>query len=150
MQCKQFRSRMKNGSGFTLIEVIVSLIVASILGVMLVSFMGSSVVQSANPVIMAQNGAYLNEIMENMSADYRAKQVANPGPAGLANFRTNVETANYYSDSSHPYTVVDSCISFPNGTTVNESAGTCSNSANTILKVTVTYNDLSVTALFTG
>jgi prepilin-type N-terminal cleavage/methylation domain-containing protein len=65
------KERFKNSRGFTLIEVIVSLVVAGILGAMLVTFMSSGVMQSANPVIIAQNGTYLNAIMDKMTADYR-------------------------------------------------------------------------------
>ena len=55
MHCRRFR-RIKNSRGFTLLEVIISLIVAGILAAILVTFMGS-VVRSTNPVILAQNGA---------------------------------------------------------------------------------------------
>ena len=41
---------VKKNAGFTLVEVIVSLVVAGILGAMLTSFMSNSVMQSPNPV----------------------------------------------------------------------------------------------------
>ena len=142
-------NRIRNNSGFTLIEIIVSLIVASILGVMLVSFMGSTVVQSANPVLLAQNGAYLNEIMENMTSDYKYRMFLSP-TTGLTNFSTNIgnegDSKSNYADSSHPYTVVDNHrISFPSGSNVN---ATDPDPSGKILKVTIQYGGLSVTALF--
>ena len=148
MHCKGFRSRMKDGRGFTLLEVIISLIVASILGVMLVSFMSSTVVQSANPVLLAQNGAYVNQIMENMGADY--KYLANTSTTFLTTLSSNIgaegTSQTRYADSSHPYTVVDNHrISFPAGSPVTEQT----DSAGKILKVTIQYRTLSVTALFT-
>lgn len=148
MQCKRFRGRMKNGKGFTLIEVIVSLIVASILGVMLVSFMGSNVVQSANPVLLAQNGAYLNQIMENMGADYKLLMATSTTPMTtfISNIGTEGTSQTRYADVSHPYTVVSNHrISFPSGANVTEAA----DNAGKILKVTIQYKTLSVTALFT-
>jgi prepilin-type N-terminal cleavage/methylation domain-containing protein len=148
MHRKHFRDRMKSGRGFTLIEVIVSLIVASILGAMLVSFMGSNVMQSANPVLLSQNGAYLNQIMENMGADYKYLMATSATP--LTAFITNVgaegSSQTRYADISHPYTVVHNHrISFPSGSPVTEQT----DNAGKILKVTVQYRTLSVTALFT-
>ncbi len=148
MPGKPFCDRTKSAKGFTLIEIIVSLIVASILGAMLVSFMGSNVMQSGNPVILSQNGSYLNQIMENMGADYKylmatsatplAAFIANVGPAGT--------TQSRYSDPSRPYTVVHNHrISFPSGSPVTEQA----DNSGKIIKVTIQYRTLSATALFT-
>lgn len=148
MQRKHFRIRMKDGRGFTLIEIIVSLIVASILGVILVSFMGSTVVQSANPVLLAQNGAYLNQIVENMGADYKYLMAtsATPLTTFIANVGAEGTSQTRYADGSHPYTVVDNHrISFPSGANVTEQT----DNAGKILKVTLQYRTLSVTALFT-
>jgi len=140
---------LRNSRGFTLIEAIISLVVAGVLGAMLVSFMSTGVIHSANPVILARNGAYLNEIMENMAADYTALQVLNPGPTGLNNFYTNVGTANKYGSG---YTVsTKEYISIPSGTPASASTGVSFNPhANNILQVTVTYQGLTATALFGG
>lgn len=148
MHCKRFHRRMKDAKGFTLIEVIVSLIVASILGVMLVTFMGSTVVQSANPVVLAQNGTFLNQIMENVSADY--KFLMNTSATPLTTFITRVgaegTSQTYYADPSHSYTVVDNhLISFTSGSPATEQP----DGAGKILKVTIKYQNLTVTALFT-
>lgn len=143
MHCKRLCSIINN-RGFTLIEVIVTLIVASILGTMLVTFMGSNVMQSANPVIMAKDSAYLNEIMENMTIDYKYQMVTSP-TNGLANFKGRVESTSplYYGSG---YTVATAYTQFPDGNNVSETTPT----ANTVLKVTVTYKNLTVTALFAG
>ncbi|MDP2852766.1 MAG: prepilin-type N-terminal cleavage/methylation domain-containing protein [Smithellaceae bacterium] len=148
MQRKHFRIKMKDGRGFTLIEIIVSLIVASILGVMLVTFMGSTVVQSANPVLLAQNSAYVYQIVENMGADYKYLMATSATP--LTTFKANVgaegTSQTRYADGSHPYTVVDNHrISFPSGANVTEQA----DNAGKILKVTIQYRSQLVTALFT-
>jgi prepilin-type N-terminal cleavage/methylation domain-containing protein len=148
MQCKHFRGRMKNGRGFTLIEIIISLIVASILGVMLVSFMGSNVMQSGNPVILAQNGAYLNQIMENVGADYKYLMATSTTPLTtfIANVGAEGTSQSRYADVSHPYTVVHNHrISFPASNPATEQT----DNAGKILKVTIQYRTLSVTALFT-
>lgn len=140
--------KAKNRGGFTLLEVIVSLIVASILGVFLVTFMGSTVIQSSNTVLMAQNGAYLNQIMENMTADYKYLMATSASP--LATFIGHVggEGTNqaYYADAQHPYTVVNNHrISFPSGSPASEMTDV----SGKIVKVTIRYRTLTVTALFT-
>lgn len=146
--------RIKNSGGFTLIEVIVALIVASILGTMLISFMGSNVVQSANPVIMAQNGSYLNQIMENMTADYKnlLSTGANPMTTFMSNIGAEGSSQTRYSDVNHPYTIVDRHgITFGSGSPVTETAD-ATNPPN-ILKVTIRYpagtEGMTLTALYT-
>ncbi len=141
--------KMKDSSGFTLIEVVVSLVVAGILGAMLVAFMNSTVVKSANPVINAKDGAYLNTIMERMYSDYKYQMSyallnSQTPETAMSNFEANVDTANKYSDSSHPYAVTKKRISFT-GTPPQE----VDDSDSKILKVTITYQGLSATQLFT-
>ena len=148
MHSKRFRNKIVGRNGFTLLEVIISLILASILGVMLVSFMGSTVVQSANPVLLSQNGAYLNQIMENMGADYKYLMATSSTPLTtfIANVGAEGTSQTRYADSSHPYTVVDNHrITFPSGSPVTEQT----DGAGKILKVTIQYRTLTVTALFT-
>lgn len=143
-----FHAGSKNSQGFTLLEVIVALIVASILGAMLVSFMGTNVMQSANPIIFAQNGAYLNQIMENMGADYKRlmRTSATPLTTFISRIGTEGTSQSFYADVSHPYTVVHNHrISFPAGSPATEQT----DNAGKILKVTIQYRTLSVTALYT-
>lgn len=147
-------NRNKISSGFTLIEVIVTLIVASILGTMLVTFMGSNVMQSANPVIMAQNGSYLNQIMENMTADYKRilSTASNPMATFMANVGAEGSSQTRYSDDAHPYTIVDRHgITFGPGSPVTETAD--ASATPNILKVTIRYpagtGGMTLTALFT-
>ena len=144
-----FRKILKDKAGFTLVEVIASLIVAGILGAILVSFMGTGMVQSANPVIIAQNGAYLNAIMDKMTADYRynmshALATGASRTTGFNNFIDNLEQANYYSDGSHPYSVAKQRISF-----TGDPPQETNDSSSKVMKVTITYRDLSATTLFT-
>jgi prepilin-type N-terminal cleavage/methylation domain-containing protein len=136
-------------TGFTLVEVIVSLIVAGILAAMLVTFMGSSVAQSANPVVQSQNGAYLNQIMENMTADYKKLMAESASPISTFMSRVGSEGSSPtapYAAAQHPYTVVDNHrISFAStGSPVTE---TTDNSGK-ILKVTIRYQGLTLTSLF--
>jgi len=138
----------ERGRGFTLLEVIVGLIVVSIMAAMLVTFMGTGVVQSANPVLLAQHGSYINQIMENMSADYKYLMSTDASPLNTFSTRVGSEGSSrtQYSDGSHPYTIVDNHrISFGSGSPVTEVA----DGSGKILKVTVRYQGLTLTALFT-
>jgi len=148
--------RMKNNRGFTLLEVIISLVVAAILGAMLVQFMGTGLMKSYNPFILAENGTYLNRIMEKMTSDYRYYMsygaLNNQSPAAAySHFNDHVGSASeaeaktYYSDPDHPYYVIaNNTITFSgNPPTEEASAGSG------IHKITIKYRDLTATALFT-
>jgi len=151
MEFNILKTMKKNSGGFTLIEVIVSLVVAAILGAMLVAFLGTGMMKSAQPVLIAQNGAYLNRIMDKMTADYKyqmatALQAGSTPATGLSNFISHLDTANYYSDSSNTYTVTKKRISF-SGTPPAENSA--EDSSSKILKVTINYRDLTATTIFT-
>lgn len=146
--------KMKSNRGFTLLEVIVSLVVAALLGAMLVQFMGTGLMKSYNPFILAENGTYLNMIMENITADYKyymsygALHGQSPSTA-YANFNSRVGTASEseakttpYSDADHPfYVVANNTITFSGGTEASASSA--------VHKITIKYKDLTATALFT-
>lgn len=140
---------IRKSSGFTLVEVIVSIVIAGLLGAMLIAFMGSGVMQSANPVILAQNGTYLNAIMDKMTADYRynmshALATGASRTTGFNNFVANLDTANYYSDGSHSYSVTKQRISF-----TGDPPQETNDAGSKIMKVIITYRDLKATTIFT-
>ena len=54
-------------SGFTLIEVIITLIIASILGTILYTYFGTSLTQSSTPIIRLEKTLALQQVMENIS-----------------------------------------------------------------------------------
>ncbi|KQC10677.1 MAG: hypothetical protein APR62_11740 [Smithella sp. SDB] len=149
MYYKQF-CRIKKDSGFTLLEVIVTLLVAAILSTILVSFMGTSMEKSYNPIILARNGAIVNEIIENMYADYKYLMSSSPSTSvGMTTFISNIGTegtSQSYYDALHPYNVIcNHRISFPSGANATET----SDAGSKILKVTIQYQNQSVTTLFT-
>ncbi|KUG21669.1 hypothetical protein ASZ90_008565 [hydrocarbon metagenome] len=148
--------KKKNNRGFTLLEVIVSLVVAAILGAMLVQFMGTGLMKSYNPVILAQNGTYLNTIMEKMTADYKywmsdgALKGYSPSTT-YSYFNNRVGSASEseakttpYSDADHPYYVVaNHTITFSGSPPTEASASSA------VHKITIKYRDLTATAIFT-
>jgi prepilin-type N-terminal cleavage/methylation domain-containing protein len=135
----------KRQAGFTLLEVVVTLIVASILGVILLEFMGTTVQESYRPIYMTQDSMDVNQIMERMNATYKERLLLREDP--LAVFKADVEGGNNISNQPYyygDYTVQADWIRFDsNGDQVPDVSGD-----NRILKVKVTRNNRSVTSLF--
>ena len=87
----------RNERGFTFIEIIVTLIIAAILGVMLIQFMGSSVSGSAENVQRIKDGFVLNQKMEEITRDYRDWLKTSPDDS-ITVFETAVNTNPNYAD----------------------------------------------------
>jgi len=134
-----------NHRGFTLLEVVITLIVGSILGAILVQFMGTSMKNSFEPVIMVQNGNGVHEIMEKLNSDYKWRLMTSDDP--LADFKTDVE--NGMLPPADPvighYTFDTKYITFTGGV---EDA-TEDTTQLRVLKVKITHGSQSLTALFT-
>ena len=135
---------VNNRQGFTLLEVIITFIVAAILGTIFLQVMGTSMQQSFEPVSMVQNGFSVNEIMEKMNAHYRNRlltSTSNP----LADFKSDVENGNslpppYFGD----YSYQTQYIKFSGG---NEVADVSADPK--VLKVTITHGGQRLSAIFT-
>jgi prepilin-type N-terminal cleavage/methylation domain-containing protein len=130
--------------GLTLLEIIITLIVASALGAMLVQFMGTNMIRSTKPVVMAQEGLYLNQILEAMTADYRRLLATDGTP--LQTFKTYAENGNIVGNTPYygQYAIQTLYIAFPAGDEVADISGD-----NNTLKLTISHGDQSLTALFT-
>ncbi|MDM8516521.1 type II secretion system protein [Desulfobacterales bacterium HSG16] len=59
-------------SGFTLIEIIITLVIVSILSTMIVTYMGTSFQQSSRPIHNYQKTLELHQTMENILAHYKS------------------------------------------------------------------------------
>ncbi|MEW5723493.1 MAG: type II secretion system protein [Thermodesulfobacteriota bacterium] len=141
--------RPVKASGFTLLEVIVTLIVAGLLAAMIFNLLSSHAADSTRPVQMARDNLTLYQVMENMTGDYKARlaQGSLASPFSIQDFKTRVENGNnngndpYYGD----YTVQAGYVSVDNATgTVTASAG-----PTRFLKVTISRDGQSLTAIFT-
>ncbi len=132
-QCHPYTSR-----GFTLIEVIVTLVISSILGAMLVQFMGTNLTGSIKPVLRTQDTLALQQVMENIVIDYNKLMVTDSAP--LATLRTHIETN---SEGYGSYSIVtNTYVTYDNDTGTEMAGGTG------ILKVTISHGDFRLTALF--
>jgi prepilin-type N-terminal cleavage/methylation domain-containing protein len=76
--------------GFTLIEVILTLVIAAIMGTMLVSLMGTNLVKSALPVSMVGDQYKIVQEMEKITSAYR-EQIKN-GTLNITDFITTYES----------------------------------------------------------
>jgi prepilin-type N-terminal cleavage/methylation domain-containing protein len=130
--------------GFTLIEVVITLVVAAILGTILVQFMGTSLTRSAEPIVMVQEGFSLSEVMEKMTAHYKYLLATDSNP--LTNFKNDIENGNVAENSPYfgDYSIQTAYITFSGGNEAPDTSGD-----NTILKVLIDRGDQSLAALFT-
>jgi prepilin-type N-terminal cleavage/methylation domain-containing protein len=130
---------------FTLLEIIVALIVASVIVAMMVPFLSSTVARSVDSVISARQHAYLNEVMDNITADFKKRSATESNP--LENLRTAIGTTegSSMSNSYGTYQVITNhYITFASGSSVTETA----DNNGRILKVKISYQSYTLTALF--
>jgi len=137
-------SIIKNQDGFTLVELIVTIMVAAILGVMFVQIMGTSLTGSVEPLIRTQHMFEINGVMENITRDYN-KLMEESAP--LSDLQKHVAAGNVAGNVPYfgPYTVVhNNYINF-------QSDGSEEDSVDGTLKVIITdvNGEQRLTALFT-
>lgn len=77
--------KIDNQKGFTLVEVIILLIIAGIMGSFLVTFVQSTSKNSVEPVLLINERAALQEEMEKITQDY--KRLLEAGNFSLAAFK---------------------------------------------------------------
>jgi prepilin-type N-terminal cleavage/methylation domain-containing protein len=130
--------------GFTLLEVIIALIVGSILGAVLLEFLGQTVHKSFEPVKMAQESMQLTAIVEKMNADYKKRLLLSNDP--LVDLKDDIEnnTGNYGD-----YTWSTSWISFDGSGNEAQDNDPLSPFYHRVLKVTVVRGQHEITTLYT-
>jgi prepilin-type N-terminal cleavage/methylation domain-containing protein len=131
-------------SGFTLLEVIVALIVGSILGAILLEFLGQTVHKSFVPIKMAQESTDLTAIVEKMTADYKKQLAQSENP--LIDFKSDIENnSGNYGD----YTWSTSWITFDGSGNEAQDNDPLSPFYHRVLKVTVVRGQHEITTLYT-
>ena len=122
-------------SGFTLLEVIITLTVGALLMAVIIPYLGTSVTKSSEPLTNLRNTLLIYQTMENMTADYRSQKA--DGTYDPAVFHNNISTlgaegtdeSNDYGD----YHVVENRFILFDGADQETTAG----GAQHILKVTI-------------
>ena len=133
-------SIIKNQNGFTLVELIVTIMVAAILGVMFVQVMGTSLTGSVEPIIRTQHMFEINGVMENITRD--------SDTTPLDTLKTQILAGTYgsYTVKYNDYVVFEYNIEHGVYEDKYDDTG-----GNRILKVTIAdvNGEQSLTALFT-
>lgn len=131
---------MANKAGFTLIEVIVTLVVAAILAALFVNLMGPNLIGSSISAVRAKNHYELIAVVEEMNIDY-IKLMNAADTNVLGTLQSRIETEGYYGQ----YTSVTKFITFNSSNIEEEDETPGSNT----LKVTISRGDQTITILFT-
>ena len=141
-------SKVSIHKGFTILEIIITIVVAAILGTVLVQVMSTSLTRSAVPITLLQNTFSLSQIIEEMTADYEELYDENVKEYDISTLKTYIENGNI--DTSTPYygqyTRQTAFINFSGGGTEVNPDPTFNNR---ILKATISSNNQSLTVLFT-
>jgi len=71
------RNNSKITTGFTLLEVIITLTVGALLMAVILPYLGTSLTRSSEPLTNLRNTLFIYRSMENMTTDYRNQQANN-------------------------------------------------------------------------
>ncbi len=133
-----------NDRGLTMLEIIVTIVVAAILGTVLVRVMGTGLTRSSVPITLLQNTYSINQIIEEMTADYEELyENVNEKEYDISTLKTYIETN---SPNYGPYSVDEIDYIKFDASNIQELDLTGDNN---ILKVTISSNNQSLTVLFT-
>ena len=134
------RAHLHHSSGFTLLEVVLTIVIAAFLGIMLNSFFGKAITGSPTPVNNLREAFNAQGIMEKITSDYLATYTTN-----LAGLSGRVGSGAQNNAHYGAYTVVAN--QFITWTNYDETA---SGSATKCLKVTIRDNvGETLTQIFT-
>ena len=143
-------------AGFTLIEVVVTIVVSAILAVLLMQVMKGHLERSWWPMIKINEDLALTQVIENISADYRNLLLSDPTPLVTlqSRIRQGGDSVSGYWAGLPVRIVENKCLGdihkdndVSPGEQPNANAGTCIET-DTLLKVTLAYDNQSLTDLF--
>jgi hypothetical protein len=133
-------------AGFTIVEVIVAIVLGSIVGVIFLTYMGTHLTRSGDPIITIQNEGVAEMWMERIMSDYVEEMNAATYTTALATIFARNYTLGIYNMPAS-VTLTRTYITYDAGgnEVVVAGGGTSSN-----LKVTVEYGGYSLTCIFTA
>ena len=135
--------------GFTLIEVIVTIIISAVLAVILGQVIANQAARSYRPIQVINENLALRAVMENIAADCRRQGIS------VQVLQARVANGEYWNNPLFTFTgnipidlVYNSCIGF--NATGNEATEDSSCTTSNILKVTIAAQGTShrLTSLF--
>ena len=124
---------MKDCKGFTLIEVIITIVILAIAAAAAIGYMGTSFTGSAVPAGQVQRQYQLIQRMETITSQYR-NAITNDSAFTLANFKTSFIDGTQYVDSTQT-----GLITMTSGTYTTQS----------VLRVTLVNGDQTLISIFT-
>jgi prepilin-type N-terminal cleavage/methylation domain-containing protein len=136
-------------AGFTLLEIIVAIVISAIVGVVTISYMGTSLIRSSDPIVIARDEGIAETWLEFIESDF-VKEMNDPVnyPTALATIYgrcTNYHNNPYNMPAS--VTLTRTYITYDaNGNEVVVTGGGTS----TNLKVTVQAGGYPLTAVLTA
>jgi prepilin-type N-terminal cleavage/methylation domain-containing protein len=133
-------------AGFTLIEVIVSIVLAAIVGVIFLTYMGTQLTRSGDPVNVARDEGVAEMWMERIMSDYVQEMNATTFTTALATLFARDYTAGPYNMPA-TVTLTRTYVTYDAGG--NEIAVTGGGTSNN-LKVTVRATGYGLTAILTA
>ena len=144
--------KWQNNRGFTLVEVIVTIIVSSILAVLLMQVMKGHVSRSIWPLEKMDEGFALHDVMDKITADYRNLLISDPQPLVTLQNQVNAggNAGGYWFGQPHAASlqIVDNYCFDLEKTGESNVHGYCIHPADTLLKITLSNGAQSMTALF--
>jgi len=148
----------RNQRGFTLLEIIVTIIISAVLATILAEVMSGQTWRSYQPVQAIEENLALRAVMDNITSDYRALlQTRSEDATRLITLQDRIRTSGYYWEASDPYTngvaleAKATCIAFDTDNDEDPTAAEANcGLADTLLKVTLSVagTQHQLTALF--
>jgi len=81
--------------GFTLVEIIITLVLSAILGTILVQLGGTALTKSSSTVLNAMYEVNVQRVMEGIVADYSAKKSSEGADAALIHIEDSIRDGYY-------------------------------------------------------
>jgi len=140
-----YLTRKLNLRGFTLVEVIVTILAVAIVSVIFINFMGTAMSKSTQAVEIVQGEASAEAALERIIADYVLKTNNDSITDPIGDLKADIGSKKYGDNVSADYIVFDPAACVP--PTANHACSTADTSGTPrTLKVTVaaTGNDLTI------
>lgn len=145
--------KLRVADGFTLIEILVTIIISAILAVVLTQVMSGQSQRSYRPIQVTEETLLLKQAMENITADHARLLRYDPTPLMTLQRRLKNEGGSGYWEGDVSIQVVENyCFSLgeDGGPAPGESgAAAICGPEDTLLKLTLSLENQSLTALFT-
>jgi len=141
---RRYEAHACGSRGFTLLEIIITIVIIAIMGAMMLPLTATSLRGSAESLVLTENEVRLLQVVERMNAGYRRTFMAPSGDGNpLATFSSDVgEVGNHTSPTYGTYTLVEKrYIQFDSDH--NEVTG-----GTNLLKLTLELDNTRVTCLF--